>query len=666
MPVSTKVGPDGCFWVLDWYDRYHCYQDANRDPDGIDRQRGRLWRVVYGHVPTPKPFDVGRKSNSELVALLSHPNGWWRRTAQRILIERNDSADVERLEALARSSAPNNAPMHAVWTLIGMRRITPAFHTELLGHPSPTFRAWGVRAACEMGAVSDGIFERIRVMATDPSPDVRLEVTVASSRLRHPASLSLLLGTLAYREDDPLIPHIAWENLHPRVDADRRAIVSWLTDEMRLSTEGSREVARRAIGLLVPRMPDDTDAFSSLLSAGLKRGDDSLLLRYCVEALWQKTSQAADRPSSEAASPATPLFHESLAQLTSHDGECGALATAILTASKDPLSCQRARQFARETHRPIALRQRMLSALAIARDDAVLDLAGQILTASSDPPELKRQVLTTLQSLDDPNVGPLLIELWPQLAPDLHPAALGVLCTRVAWAQSLLRAIENGQIPKSELNTTHVRQMLRHGHAELTAAIERTWGRLRDERSPDRQQVIREMSFVVKTGKGDPANGQRLFKTHCAQCHKIYGHGMDIGPDITGNGRSDLEQILSNVLDPNLVIGSGYITRTVWTHDDQVFNGILLEDSPRGVVLKIAGTTEPQFIPRSDIEEMRVSEVSLMPEGVEEGMTRQEFRDLVSFLLTREPPLPWEQIPEVAETERKAEEAGPDAPSGAR
>src|SRR5690606_34898370 len=120
------------------YDRYHCYQDANRDPEGIDRKRGRLWRVVYNDAPMPKPFDLSRKSNSELLALLAHPNGWWRRAAQRILIERNDPGDVEPLKQLARSSAPDNAPMHAVWTLIGMGRVDAPFLTELLEHENPT------------------------------------------------------------------------------------------------------------------------------------------------------------------------------------------------------------------------------------------------------------------------------------------------------------------------------------------------------------------------------------------------------------------------------------------------------------------------------------------------------------------------------------------------
>ena len=83
MPVSQKIGPDGCLYVLDWYDRYHCYQDANRDPQGIDRSKGRIYRIRYGDPPHVPPFDLQKMSHDELIKLLRNPNVWWRRQAQR-------------------------------------------------------------------------------------------------------------------------------------------------------------------------------------------------------------------------------------------------------------------------------------------------------------------------------------------------------------------------------------------------------------------------------------------------------------------------------------------------------------------------------------------------------------------------------------------------------
>src|SRR4028119_555726 len=104
MPVAQKVGPDGCIYVMDWYDRYHCYQDANRDSPGLDRLKGRIYRISYKDAPRPKPIDLALLETSQLVDLLAHPNVWWRRQAQRLLNERHNLASApvaERLRQMA-------------------------------------------------------------------------------------------------------------------------------------------------------------------------------------------------------------------------------------------------------------------------------------------------------------------------------------------------------------------------------------------------------------------------------------------------------------------------------------------------------------------------------------------------------------------------------------
>src|SRR5262249_14748313 len=102
MPVSQKVGPDGCLYVLDWYDRYHCYQDANRDPEGIDRKNGRLYRIRKKDTPRAEPFDLSKESDEKLIERLGSPNVYYRETAQRLLSERVPPADGGKQQLLAR------------------------------------------------------------------------------------------------------------------------------------------------------------------------------------------------------------------------------------------------------------------------------------------------------------------------------------------------------------------------------------------------------------------------------------------------------------------------------------------------------------------------------------------------------------------------------------
>ncbi|MEX0741477.1 MAG: PVC-type heme-binding CxxCH protein, partial [Phycisphaeraceae bacterium] len=97
MPVSQSVGPDGLLYVLDWYDRYHCYQDARRDPEGVNRTHGRIWRLRHSASPSPDgPFpDMGELSDDQLINHLASRNVYHRETAQRLLAERLISGDAD-------------------------------------------------------------------------------------------------------------------------------------------------------------------------------------------------------------------------------------------------------------------------------------------------------------------------------------------------------------------------------------------------------------------------------------------------------------------------------------------------------------------------------------------------------------------------------------------
>ncbi len=133
MPVSQKIGPDGSLYILDWYDRYHCYQDANRDPAGVDRERGRLYRIRYKDTPHYKPFDLAKETDAQLIARLHSQNIYYRETAQRLLVERNQPATRPLLEKLVLDeSAPHKARMHALFALVRSYSREPAFHQTRL------------------------------------------------------------------------------------------------------------------------------------------------------------------------------------------------------------------------------------------------------------------------------------------------------------------------------------------------------------------------------------------------------------------------------------------------------------------------------------------------------------------------------------------------------
>ena len=219
MPVVQKTGPDGCLYILDWYDRYHCYQDANRDPKGIDRLKGRLYRVRYKDTPRAPAMNLAEETDDQLVERLHSPNVLLRDLAQRLLVERNSSAARGKLETLVLDdTAPRKTRLHALWSLVGAEPLRPEFHAKLAAHADPSFRAWAVRAAGNARKVDAAVRESVEKLVDDAHPDVKLQVVIAAKKIEGIDPLPLYLKALATCGDDPLIPNIVWQNLHPLLE----------------------------------------------------------------------------------------------------------------------------------------------------------------------------------------------------------------------------------------------------------------------------------------------------------------------------------------------------------------------------------------------------------------------------------------------------------------
>ena len=244
----------------------------------------------------------------------------------------------------------------------------------------------------------------------------------------------------------------------------------------------------------------------------------------------------------------------------------------------------------------------------------------------------------------------MVLARYDALEPELRPSAIELLTQRANWSKQLLSRVADKKIAATAINVNQARRIQALKDAELSALLSRHWGQVRDTRNPDREKVVAEMKSLIRQQPGDPFAGEKVFKRVCAACHKIYGEGPDIGPDITSNGRNDFNQLLSNVFDPSLVIGAGYRVCTVVNKAGRVQSGLLVEDSPQRVVLKPAAvaaksaTTTPdapvtvavgklEIIPRDEIDEFKINELSLMPEGLEKQLSPQEIADLFAFLV---------------------------------
>jgi putative heme-binding domain-containing protein len=653
MPVSQQTGPHGCLYILDWYDRYHCYQDAGRDPAGIDRLKGRLYRVRYKDTRRVWNFDLAKDSDDDLLAQIdSTTNTYFADTIFRLLAERHDPATRPKLQQIVlRGYTDFRTRLYALRALAGSlvaggARADDEFLSALMSDSHPAMRAWGVRLAGnndaeaayapenERGArrVSPAVRRLVLATAHDISPDVRLQAAIASPKVAGVEAVAVLIEILSHSGDDPLIPHIVWNNLQPWLVESSDTIVDGLAaskfddnpsfaeftprlfDRLLLRWTRSKRVALRDLFHLAiyARRPTAAQRCLRLLSEHIQNRELSGPPLEAVKSALKPGLRAVLAGPREG-----PLF----------------LDAALLAASwHDPAGTEVARMLATDAKASERRKLAAIEALAGANDPWTLKLVETMLAPRrSWSPGFRARLIAALARLDAPQVADVVLSAYDRLDSEEKPLALQLLTQRVGWSKQLLAAIGAGRLPAHDLNLSQVRKLLAFGDNELIDQVHARWGSIRDARDPQRERVIARMRKLIRDGHGNAAAGEKVFQRICGQCHKIHGKGNDVGPEITNNGRSSFEQLLSNVFDPNLVIGAGYRAVVVVTNDGRVLTGLLAEDSPQRVVLKIQGG-KTETIPRNDIDTVHVSNISLMPEQIENQMKPQEIVDLFTFL----------------------------------
>jgi putative heme-binding domain-containing protein len=344
------------------------------------------------------------------------------------------------------------------------------------------------------------------------------------------------------------------------------------------------------------------------------------LKREPLDALRTRLSQVL-RPRWSKAS--TSPLHDASVQLAVLWGDAEAVA--------------RARQILADADQSSHRRGVMLSTLAATGDSKLVAEISCLLTSSQRDPTLQTAALSALGRFDSPEVAATVLKAYPTLAPEVQAQAVTLLTQRAAWSRQLVVAVQSGTLPSAAVGGSHLRSLLASRDPELAAMVKKQWGAVRTERNPEREQVIANMRELLARQPGDAFRGQAVFQRVCGQCHKIHGLGQEVGPDITSNGRSTFDQLLSNVLDPSLVIGPAYQAVTVVTAGGRVLTGLLAEDSDQRIVLKTQGG-KLETIARGDVEEVQLSKLSLMPENLEQQLKPEELTDLFAFLALDKPP----------------------------
>jgi len=294
---------------------------------------------------------------------------------------------------------------------------------------------------------------------------------------------------------------------------------------------------------------------------------------------------------------------------------------------------------------------KMIDNTSVAETDrsALMDVLGQVGEPSSVPKlldileksrsaKLQSAALVALQRFSDAQVADGLLLAYPRLSKELRPRVAGALCSRAKWAAALVDAVEAGRIAQSEVGFEQLRQIAGLKDAELMKRIEKRWGRVEAESPEDKRNAINQLRLVLKPsgaagreGKGDPAAGKAVFQQNCAVCHRLFGEGNQIGPDLTGADRKNTELMLLSIVDPSAYVRPEYMNYEVVTKDDQSVSGLIAESTPASVTI-LDRNNQRQVFARDRILEIKESKLSLMPEGLLEALAPQQVIDLFSYI----------------------------------
>lgn len=631
MPVFTTTGPDGALYVADFYRKIVEHPEWIRE-DFVDdhelfyagQDRGRIYRIVHGEPEPAEPPRLDRAGAAELVETLSHPNRWWRLTAQRLLVERQDPSAISPLKELARAGAAADGRMHALWTLEGLDALDADLVLGGLGDESPKVREQAIRIG-ESWLSDRRVVDRMMEMTGDPDERVRFQLACTLGDLPAKESFESLLKIAHAHMEDP------WFQVAV-LSAAADDAVRWFRTVIRnqefasRETEGRQLFLRRLTAMIGARQK--TRELTVVLRAAGKAAED-------VDLWWPPLSleglsqglKRGDEPKVDLPRRAQQILLELLAKPSRLGTAALEVVEGVRLSDTLQFRSMMRQAAALAADEGAGLESRVHAIRVAALDPARADyslLAG--LLQPRQPEEIQMAATRALVVLPHPRSTEILLEAWRSFTATLRNAALDGLLREPERLPSLLDAVEAGTVQPWTIRGARRGRLFRISEGET---LERARTLLRSS-PPDLRALMDRYGAAART-TGDVASGREVFNRNCSQCHKVGETGSEVGPDLLSlSGRTKYE-FLENILDPNSNIVPGYEEYLVETNDGRALTGVMANQGPVTVTLR-RSEGEEDTISRSQIASLRSLGVSAMPEGVQEDITVRQMTDLLEYL----------------------------------
>jgi putative heme-binding domain-containing protein len=617
-PVDTKAGPDGSIYIADWCDSRLSHLDPR---DTWSKETGRIYRLRKTSTTMPR-FDYGALSGEELLAKLEHPNKWHRQTALRVLHDRADRSLLPELRARF-EKAEGQGALELFWAINAAGGFADRFAMKTLRHPHPMIRYWSVRLLGDSKNVSQAIASALLKRAKLES-ESEVRVQLASTARRLPAADAFpVIGEMLKRDTDAKdihIPLLLWWAVEANLDShshserfidrmadpefwERPLVKDFIIERLaRRLTAKPREGPLPLVKLLAAA---PNDALTSRVLSGMEAGLAGL-----------SDAEMSDE------------LQSALDSILKQRGPTAQLLNIYIRMNQAPVAAVLAQLTEAKTSR--ADKSKLIAAIAEKRLKEAVPVLSELLRTEQNP-QRTLELIGALQRFTTTRIASLLIDRLSDWNATLRTAAVSALSGRLEWAQLLLDAVDLGTVKPAWVTINNLLAIREFGCDHCNDLITRHWGKLRRSSAEKENEIKRVRQVLKKTG-GNQQRGEELFKLMCSTCHRLGRVGRQIGPNLTGYERDNLDFIIPAIADPSLAIREEYTTFNVATSDGQTLTGFLIGNDALSVtVMDLSGSKH--VIPRSEILNLGASATSLMPEGLLSALDDVQLRDLFAYFI---------------------------------
>jgi putative membrane-bound dehydrogenase-like protein len=640
-PTDLALGPEGAIYVTDWHDE----RTAHPDPDAQwDRSNGRIYRITLRDAERISALDFTKLEIDRLLELHRHPNQWYVRKARSEIVRRyrqseRDSAESDflklrlKLSENTKSEIDEKMALEWLWSLHIIDGFDETIANQLLNSPHPSVRSWTVRLLGDQREISLEMAHRLDELA-EQEPEVTVRQQLACSAARFSAQHALPMINANINRDidneDPYLPLLWWWAVEKHSVTGREEVLKRFVRPTLWKSKLGRDflLTRLIRRYTAEASPEGEQAVIKLLKAAPDRN--------ARMALWPHVRLGlAERAISSSVSESNELSNEEeFMKLLREDWRSAPDDLALLqigSALGDKEILGRVTRLALDANEMDDKRVAMLNILSSHGDHALI---GAVLAlVEQDTSEVVQAAgVRVLAQFDETDLANNLLDLYlAKKSESLKSSLLNVLLSRPQSAAIWLEAVEDGRVSAASVALEQVRAVALLGKPELDQLVIKHWGKLQGATKEEKLAEVRRLNNDLRAAVGDASAGKVIFQKNCATCHQLFGEGTKLGPDLTSANRHDKDYLLISLVDPNSMIRKEYMSIIVRTTSGRILTGLPAERTDAMLVL-VDAKGEKQSIPLSEVEEIKESSVSLMPENLYQQLKPSELRDLFAYL----------------------------------